>query len=231
MESLEVVTRAWYQERFDFEGKFYSYKDISLRPHPVQNRVPTYVASISPETFDLARQWGHGIMASLLTNSANQIIKGLSAFRAGLAPETRWSQPIPIMTPVYVGQSMDSAYDEIRPSCQWYWDTVGKILPQKGEKIDASYHYFQKLGEKTGGGAEDLARTMARWPIGDADHVTEFIFDLCQKSTADEIICFASIGAIPLKQAINNIERIARDVMPRVRAAMSGQQQAQLAAG
>lgn len=220
LESLEVVNRAWYQEQFDYNGKFYSYQGISLRPKPVQDPVPTYVASISPETFDLARQWGHGIMASLLTNSAKQIIQGLSNFRAGLSLERRWTQPIPILTPVYVGKSMDAAFAESLPGCRWYWDTVGKLLPQKGEKMDSSYHYFQKLGEKTGGGAEDLSRTMSRWPIGDANYVSEFLVDLCRKSTSDEVICFASLGAMPLKQAIENIERIARDVMPRVRAAL-----------
>lgn len=222
LESLEIIAQAWSGKPVDFEGKHYAYKGIEVRPAPVQRPVPRYVASISPETFELARGWDLGIMASLLTNSAKQVNHGLSTFRANLPEARKWSQPIPILTPVYVAASMDAAFAESLPGCQWYWDTVGKLLPQKGEKLDASYQYFQKLGEKTGGGAADLARTMARWPIGDADHVSDFLIDLCRQSTADEIICFASLGAMPFEQARANIERIARDVMPRVRAAFAG---------
>ncbi|MGE0733621.1 MAG: LLM class flavin-dependent oxidoreductase [Alphaproteobacteria bacterium] len=217
LESLEIVKQAWYGGTVDHSGTFYTYKGIDVRPKPVQRRIPTYVASISPETFEMASQWGYGIMASLLTNSAKQINQGLSNFRASLPVQRRYAQPIPILAPVYVADSMDAAFKDSMPGCQWYWETVGKLLPKKGEKMDASYHYFQKLGEKTGGGSDDLVRTMSRWPIGDADYVAAFLTDLCLKSTADEIICFASLGAMPYAQARANVERIARDVMPKLR--------------
>ena len=176
---------------------------------------------MSPETFDLVKKWGHGVMASLLTNSISQVNKGLSSFRESLPAERRWTQPVPVMMPVYASKSMDSAYEEIMPYCQWYWDTVGKLLPQKEDKVDDSYSYFQKLGERTDTGSEGLMKTMARWPIGDVDFVSEFLINLCRESTADEIICFASIGAMEYRQAAANLETIAGEVMPRVRAALA----------
>lgn len=221
LEGLEIIQQAWSGEEVDFDGQFYKVEGVSLRPRPVQDPVPTYVASVSPETFELVKKWGHGVMASLLTNSIGQVTSGLSMFRESLPADRRWSRSIPVMMPVYAARTMEQAHDEILPYCQWYWDTVGKLLPQKDEKVDSSYAYFQKLGERTDTGSDGLAKTMARWPIGDVDHVANFLINLCRESTADEVICFASLGAMEFRQAVRNLETIAGEVMPRVRAALT----------
>jgi alkanesulfonate monooxygenase SsuD/methylene tetrahydromethanopterin reductase-like flavin-dependent oxidoreductase (luciferase family) len=217
---LAIIQQAWGEGRVDFHGEFYQYDDLAFRPPPVQSPVPTYVASVSPETFDMVREWGYGIMGSLLTNSVQQLGPRLTEYRESLPEAVRSTKPIPIMTPVYVADTMEDAFKESLPEFTWYWQTVGKLLPAKGEVLDQSYSYFQKLGERTGGDA-DVAGAMARWPVGDADHVTEYLVELCRRTTADEIICFASIGAMPWSKASANLERIASEVMPRVRAALA----------
>ena len=35
-EAYEIVTRAWTEEIFSYEGKFWSYKDVAIWPRPVQ---------------------------------------------------------------------------------------------------------------------------------------------------------------------------------------------------
>lgn len=220
LESLDIIQQAWREGRVDYQGEFYRFDDLLFRPPPVQSPIPTYVASVSPETFDMVRTWGYGIMGSLLTNSVGQLGPRLTEFRDGLPEASRWAKPIPVMTPVYVGETMDSAFEESLAEFTWYWETVGKLLPAKGEVLDKSYAYFQKLGERTGGDA-DIPRAMSRWPVGDVDHVAAYLTDLCRRTTADEIICFASIGAMPYAKAAANVERIAGEVMPKVRAALA----------
>lgn len=44
-----------------------------IKPRRVQQPVPTYVASVSPETFELARAKSYSIMGALLTNSVEQL--------------------------------------------------------------------------------------------------------------------------------------------------------------
>ena len=39
-EAFEIITRAWTEEVFSFEGKFRSYKDVALWPRPVQQPHP-----------------------------------------------------------------------------------------------------------------------------------------------------------------------------------------------
>ena len=50
-ESLEIVKRAWTQERFSFEGRFYTYHDLSVVPKPIQKpHPPIWQAAVSPDT-------------------------------------------------------------------------------------------------------------------------------------------------------------------------------------
>src|SRR5690242_7828127 len=39
-EAYEIVTRAWAEEVFSYEGRFWSYKDVALWPRPVQRPGP-----------------------------------------------------------------------------------------------------------------------------------------------------------------------------------------------
>src|SRR5438876_8349376 len=39
-EAYEIVTRAWTEEIFSYEGKFWSYKDVAIWPRPVQKPGP-----------------------------------------------------------------------------------------------------------------------------------------------------------------------------------------------
>lgn len=221
LEGLEIIRTAWRDGHVDHDGEFYTFRDVALRPQPVQQPVPTYVASVSPETFEMVRASGDTIMGSLLTNAADQLCEKFSEHRASLPAAQARSLKLPIMTPMYVADTNEAAIEESLPEFSWYWNTVGKLLPQKGDKLDASYAYFQKLGERTARGHEDLMRTLARWPVGDVDRVSEFLIDLCRRSTATEVICFASIGAMEYKKAARNLERIAGEVMPRVNAALA----------
>src|SRR5436853_3621197 len=39
-EAYDIITRAWTEEVFSYEGQFWSYKDVALWPRPVQQPHP-----------------------------------------------------------------------------------------------------------------------------------------------------------------------------------------------
>src|SRR5882762_404422 len=55
-EAYEIITRAWSEEVFSYEGRFWSYKDVALWPRPVQQpRPPVWVPITgSKETIEWA---------------------------------------------------------------------------------------------------------------------------------------------------------------------------------
>lgn len=62
-EALEVIIKAWTQERFSHQGRFYHYPELSLSPKPIQNpHPPIWVGTLSPESFERAGVTGQNIL-------------------------------------------------------------------------------------------------------------------------------------------------------------------------
>ena len=65
-ETLEVIMKAWTEERFSHQGEYYSFSDVNLVPKPYQQpHPPTYIAASSTDSFPAIGSLGHSILASL----------------------------------------------------------------------------------------------------------------------------------------------------------------------
>ncbi|NDQ56523.1 MAG: LLM class flavin-dependent oxidoreductase [Acidipila sp.] len=61
-EAIEILERAWTQEKFSYDGKFYQVKDLSVVPRPLQKPYPPlYTGGTSDITYRMAGQRGWGI--------------------------------------------------------------------------------------------------------------------------------------------------------------------------
>jgi alkanesulfonate monooxygenase SsuD/methylene tetrahydromethanopterin reductase-like flavin-dependent oxidoreductase (luciferase family) len=211
-ESLEIIAKAWEGGPFSHRGRYYDFSELTVKPRPVQDPVPLYVASVSPETFDIVLERGHSIMGSLLTNSAKSLAPRMREFRDRL--HQGQDAVLPILLPVYVGETMERAVADIEDEVMWYFNTVGKLLPGKDAQVDSSYAYFAKLGERTGN--VEYARALQGWAVGDTERVAEFLVNLARASTANHFMCFFTMGAMEKGKAKASMERFAEDVMPAV---------------
>src|SRR5437660_3038875 len=64
-EGLELVRRLWAAEgRMSHQGKHYSFEDVRITPKPVQRPIPTYVASFSKLSINLAARLGCGLVVA-----------------------------------------------------------------------------------------------------------------------------------------------------------------------
>jgi len=64
LEALAFIRRLWREDAVDFEGRHYRSHGLSVHPRPLQQPVPVWLASLSPEALRLAAQEGHGLMAT-----------------------------------------------------------------------------------------------------------------------------------------------------------------------
>lgn len=59
-EALEVIVKAWTEERFSYKGKYYQIQEASILPKPVQKpHPPIYVVAVSQETLAFAAKKGY----------------------------------------------------------------------------------------------------------------------------------------------------------------------------
>jgi len=81
-ESLELIRRAWTQERCTFEGEFYQVRDLRVLPKPVQKpHPPLWTAAVSPDTYTLAGKRGLKILTSPAFTPFDILRKNYDAYR------------------------------------------------------------------------------------------------------------------------------------------------------
>jgi alkanesulfonate monooxygenase SsuD/methylene tetrahydromethanopterin reductase-like flavin-dependent oxidoreductase (luciferase family) len=62
-ETVEIVMKAWTQERVDHEGEFFRYEGIQVLPKPLQDpHPPVWLASSSPDAVVWSAQHGYSIL-------------------------------------------------------------------------------------------------------------------------------------------------------------------------
>ncbi len=62
-EYVDVVLKAWTNERLSYEGEFCQFDDVEVLPKPLQDpHPPTWVATTSPDAIAWAGQQGHSIL-------------------------------------------------------------------------------------------------------------------------------------------------------------------------
>ena len=62
-EAVEIVLKAWTQERLTYKGSFFSFEDVELLPKPLQQpHPPTWMAATSEPAIDWAASQGFSIL-------------------------------------------------------------------------------------------------------------------------------------------------------------------------
>ena len=59
LETLDILTKAWRQERFSHQGKYFQFQDVCIMPKPFQKpHPPIRIAATTPEPYPLVGQLG-----------------------------------------------------------------------------------------------------------------------------------------------------------------------------
>jgi alkanesulfonate monooxygenase SsuD/methylene tetrahydromethanopterin reductase-like flavin-dependent oxidoreductase (luciferase family) len=117
-EALDVMIRAWTQERFSFDGHYYHYDNVCLTPKPYQQPYPPIrIAATTDDTFPVLGEMGVPIFIGLRTAGlpvvSHQVRSYIEAWQqAGHAGEP----DVALRVPVYVAETAERAVTEPRDS-------------------------------------------------------------------------------------------------------------------
>jgi alkanesulfonate monooxygenase SsuD/methylene tetrahydromethanopterin reductase-like flavin-dependent oxidoreductase (luciferase family) len=85
-EASEVILKAWSNERFGHEGRFWRFEDVPVYPRPTQQpHPPIWVAGASADSLGWAGRHGANVMTVAHPLPPEAYRPGLEAWRAGLA--------------------------------------------------------------------------------------------------------------------------------------------------
>jgi len=232
-EAWEIVKRAWTEEVFSYEGKFWSYRDVAIWPRPVQQPHPRVWVPVttSQETMEWAARENAPITPGAVgTLAARQDM--VRYYAQCLVRHGRTVTPEHVVTPasVYIADSREQALAEAGPYMLYFFHTLfshGNIsnvtrqresgyVREEGlgwlrpENRDAFLRALQGFRHVT---MDDLRRN-ERLCWGSPAEVRDALLALAEALGSNVLLLQFNQGAMPHEMFLRQIERFAAEVLP-----------------
>ena len=237
-EAYDIITRAWTEEVFSYDGRFWSYQDVALWPRPVQQPHPPIWIPIvgSKESIEFAAAHdipitpGLGRARGLRDDIIRYYTKCLTDAGHRITPNH-----LSLGITAYVADSKAQALKEYGPHILYFNRTLfshGNFTEterqrQTGYSSEASTDYVRPENLRAAQNLRSEFRnlTMAQleeqaehMPLGPADEVVQRIIEAAESAGANTVQLAMNRGALPHDLFMAQIERFAREVLPRLQA-------------
>ena len=122
-ESLEIVKGLWANERFSYEGRHFSIRDVEISPRPLQPSIPIWVGGTSEMALRRAARYGDGWIAAF--SSAGKFARLSADLRALLQEAGRAVEGFTLG--IYLFANVDDDAARARAVAARYVDRVYRL--------------------------------------------------------------------------------------------------------
>jgi len=223
-ESIEIIQKAWTEERFSYDGRFYQLHDLSVRPKPLQKpHPPIWMASLSPETFQLCGRYGFNLLcAPVFGFDVNRGAAQIEEYREALRQHGRdpAQQEIGALTMTYVADTSQQALDDFSQPVMWYYKTFSKyIAPPKGQAAVPTYEMYTRARDFLEAATWEAVVQGGAVIAGSPDEVVDRIGRVSEICGISHYLCWTRIGGLAHDKVLRSMELMASKVMPQLRGA------------
>ena len=236
-EAFEIIRGAWTEEVFNYQGKFWSYKDVALWPRPLQQPHPPVWVPVtsSKETIEWAARNDVPITPGIGPRGLREDV--VRYYAKCLAQSGHPITPSHLILPInaYIADSKEQAIKEAGPYTLYFQRTLfshgniteANLQRDAGYLSSASFDYVRPENLKFAQRAredyrdmtmEDLGRQAETWPWGTAGEVAQRIIDEVDHVGAEVILVSMNRGGLPHELFMEQIERFASQVLPKLQA-------------
>jgi alkanesulfonate monooxygenase SsuD/methylene tetrahydromethanopterin reductase-like flavin-dependent oxidoreductase (luciferase family) len=236
-EAFEIVKKAWVEESFSHRGKFWTYNDVSIWPRPVQQPHPPIWVPVtgSQESIEWAARNNIPITPGagspgLREDVIRYFAKCLKAAGHRITPGH-----IKLNMTAYVADSKAQAVKEAGPYTLYFNRTLfshgntteTNVNRKDGYVTEHASDYVRPENRRAAARLredfrnmtmEDVARQAETMPWGTPGEVKERIIAAADHAGADTVILSLNRGAMPQEMFLEQIRRMARDVLPALQA-------------
>ena len=236
-EAFEIITRAWSEEIFSFEGKFWTYKDVALWPRPVQRpRPPVWIpVTGSKESIEFAAKHDVTITPGLRPGGLQEDMVRYYAKCSAKYGRKITPNHLTVGVNAYIADSKAQAVKENAPYFLYFNRTLfshgnfteTSIGQAQGYMSQQSIDYVRPENRHEAERAradyrnmtlDDVARMAERLAWGTPKEVIERITTHVDRTGANTIQVMLNAGAMPQEMYIEQIRRFAREVLPALQA-------------
>jgi alkanesulfonate monooxygenase SsuD/methylene tetrahydromethanopterin reductase-like flavin-dependent oxidoreductase (luciferase family) len=202
-ESFDVILKAWTQEEFSHQGKYFQIEHGSLFMKPVQKPLPPiWIAASSDETLTKAGEMGFSIMGIPFVRSTSllEVKEKNDLFKDSYVRASHKEEPdIIVALHVYLHRTEEDAVKLARPHFDRVLDYLKKYRRPGSKVPDLDNIRKEKLAIFT---APDNAVAILK----DYENIG-----------VTHVICMVNFGGLPMPDVRRTLELMAQEVMPRFR--------------
>ena len=237
-EAYDIITRAWTEEVFNYEGKFWSYKDVAMWPRPVQRPHPPIWVPVVGSQESIAFAGRHNLPITPGLGRARGLRDDIIRFYAqclGRAGHHITPDHLSLGITAYVADSKAQALKEYGPHILYFNRTLfshgnfteTEMQRQTGYSSPSSTDYVRPENLRAAANLrsefrnltmEHLEEQAQHMPMGRADEVIQRIIDAANSAGANQVQLALNRGALPHALFMAQIERFAREVLPALQA-------------
>ncbi len=241
-ESLEMIPRMWTEDPFSHTGRFVTVPARSIVPKPLQQpHPPIWMATTSPQSWEIAARNGIGVLGLTLFVSVPQLAERVRAYRTALTgakPVGKFvNDRVAAFTIVHVAETKEDAVrnggteaavnyllyafrvlggfadPSGRGMQREYAELEIKSTPYR-DMIAKEYPIIVKM-QRNACTFEDLDRE-DMVIVGDVDHCLRKV-ERYQRAGLDHFIALMQADRLPHEKVLRSIELFATRIMPHFR--------------
>ncbi len=224
-EAVEIMQRAWTEDRFSYDGRFFKVPEVSVIPKPVQRpHPPLYQVCVTKDGIENTALRGWPMLNSVLFGPVSQLVGNRDTYletlkKSGRTPAeiasllSRWG----VSRQIHVAETDAQALAEAKDAELWYQESFKRfVVPDRIEEAHPSLQPgFRAMADRLSKITWEslVAETLA---FGSPDTVARHIREM-QELGVGQVMCWMNFGGLSQDRVRRSMELFAREVMPRFR--------------
>jgi alkanesulfonate monooxygenase SsuD/methylene tetrahydromethanopterin reductase-like flavin-dependent oxidoreductase (luciferase family) len=210
-ETLEILVKAWTEDRFTHEGKYFQYRNVCVIPKPFQKPYPPLrVAATTQETYAIVGRMGMPIFIAVRTTSISDLKRFIGGYHDG------WREAghagcgaVSLIVPVYLNEDGARAREEAEASTMHFFRSIAEALGRGGTRREEA----ARLGRMS---YDEILDELVVY--GSPDTVTKRLLELREALGYSSLSVWMNVGGrIPHERVLGSMRLFAERVMPRLR--------------
>lgn len=220
-ECVEIIQQAWSDGRVDYQGEHFNFRDVPVRPQPMQNPIPTWMAALSQESFEIVGRFGFNLLyGAVFGLSPANAARRRQDYHRGLAAggHSAEGKEAGCLMMVYCADTMEQARKEFRDAVLWYYHTISKyVAPKKGQGAVEGYETYTGCRDLAAGVDWDTLVNGDAVICGDPDYVSEKLQVYQKIYGFTEVLCWTRLGGLDHHKVMRSMQLMQDRVMPNLR--------------
>ena len=214
-EGMEIVQRLWASDAsISHRGRHYQFDEVAITPQPVQRPIPSYVASFSQPSLELAGRLGLNLIVAPF--AAAMTFGGLRqvAERFGEACVRHGHPPGRLMCSYFIHFAEDRAAEDAARARQirYYKECAAPAFPGDPRTAPLSYRYFGEIVDRLRSvKPADLTENSVL--LGSPARIVDTL-KMVEAAGIAEVILYVNVGLKPHNQVKDEMARFMAEVAP-----------------